>query len=53
MEENRTPTFLTDFSNYLIAIKNYSCIYVKNMLITIQQFLDFINVHKFNNNIIQ
>lgn len=49
MEENRTPTFLTDFSNYLIAIKNYSGIYVKNMLITIQQFLDFINVHKFNN----
>lgn len=49
MEENRTPTFLIDFSNYLIAIKNYSGIYVKNMLITIQQFLDFINVHKFNN----
>lgn len=49
MEENRTPAFLIDFSNYLIAIKNYSGIYVKNMLITIQQFLDFINVHKFNN----
>ena len=43
MEETNTPKFLTEFSNYLIAIKNFSGIYVKNMIITIQQFLDFIN----------
>lgn len=49
MEETNTPKFLTEFSNYLIAIKNFSGIYVKNMIITIQQFLDFINVHKFHN----
>jgi site-specific recombinase XerD len=48
MEETNVPTFITDFSNYLIAIKNFSAIYVKNMAITIQQFLYFINIHKFN-----
>lgn len=48
-ETTNTPTFITDFSNYLIAIKNFSTIYVKNMAITIQQFLNFINAHKFHN----
>ncbi len=51
MEENNNkfPGFINDLSNYLIAIKNYSSIYIRNMTITLQQFLDFINVHKYHN----
>ncbi len=49
MEDSKTPAFLKNFSNYLIAIKNFSSIYVKNVTITLQQFLDFINVHKYHN----
>lgn len=36
-------------NNYLIAIKNLSEVYIKNMTITISQFLEFINTHKFKN----
>lgn len=43
------PKFVTDLTNYLIAIKNLSEVYIDNMTITIQQFLEFINVHKFKN----
>ena len=46
---SETPAFLEDLSNYLSAIKNYSAIYIKNMTITIKQFLEFINIHKFKN----
>ena len=49
MNENKIPKFVTDLTNYLIAIKNLSKVYVTNMTITIQQFLEFINVHKFKN----
>ena len=45
-EENKIPKFVTDLTNYLIAIKNLSQVYVKNMTITIGQFLEFINIHK-------
>ncbi len=48
-EENKVPKFVTDLTNYLIAIKNLSKIYVKNMTITIEQFLKFINIHKLKN----
>lgn len=48
-EEIRIPKFVTDLTNYLIAIKNLSQIYVKNMTITVEQFLEFINIHKFKN----
>lgn len=48
-EEIKIPKFVTDLTNYLIAIKNLSQIYVKNMTITIEQFLEFINIHKFKN----
>lgn len=41
--------FVTDLTNYLIAIKNLSKVYVKNMTITIKQFLEFINIHKLKN----
>ena len=34
-EENKIPKFVTDLTNYLIAIKNLSQVYVKNMTITI------------------
>ena len=47
MEETKIPKFVIDLSNYLIAIKNLSSTYVTNMKITIQQFLEFINIHKF------
>ena len=48
-EENKIPKFVTDLTNYLIAIKNLSKVYVKNMTITIKQFLEFINIHKLKN----
>ena len=47
MDEIKIPKFVIDLTNYLIAIKNLSKVYVTNMQITIQQFLEFINVHKF------
>ncbi len=49
MTELKIPKFVVDLTNYLIAIKNLSKIYVTNMTVTIEQFLEFINVHKFNN----
>ena len=45
-EETKMPKFVMDLNNYLLAIKNLSEIYIKNMTITITQFLEFINVHK-------
>ncbi|MGN1269250.1 MAG: tyrosine-type recombinase/integrase [Clostridia bacterium] len=48
-EENKIPKFVTDLTNYLIAIRNLSEVYVKNMSITVGQFLEFINIHKFKN----
>lgn len=48
-EESKIPKFVTDLTNYLIAIKNLSEIYIKNMTITVEQFLEFINIHKFKN----
>lgn len=49
MENRKYPDFISDFSDYLIAIKNYSNKYVTNIVTTLQQFLNFINVHKYNN----
>ena len=49
MEEEKIPNFLIDLINYLVVIRNLSKVYVKNMKITIQQFLEFINVHKLKN----
>lgn len=49
MEEPKIPKFVIELTNYLLAIKNLSNIYIQNMQITIQQFLEFINVHKFKN----
>lgn len=33
-KESKIPKFVTDLTNYLIAIKNLSKVYVKNMTIT-------------------
>lgn len=50
MEENNTiPEFINNFTNYLLAIKNLSQSYVSNMVVTLKQFINFINIHKFNN----
>ena len=46
MSEIKTPKFVEDFANYLVAIRNLSQVYIKNMTVTIEQFLEFINVHK-------
>ena len=46
MEDNKVPKFVIDLTNYLIAIRNLSKVYIKNMIITIEQFLEFINAHK-------
>lgn len=48
-EESKIPKFVIDLTNYLVAIKNLSRVYVKNMTITIEQFLEFINIHKLKN----
>lgn len=45
----KIPKFVEEFSHYLIAIRNLSDTYIKNMTVTIEQFLEFINVHKFKN----
>lgn len=49
MKKLKTPKFVTDLTNYLIAIKNLSEVYINNMTVTIEQFLEFINVHKLKN----
>lgn len=50
MEENKNmPDFLIDYNNYLVAIKNMSTVYIKNMAVTILQFLNYINIYKLNN----
>lgn len=49
MKQSKTPKFVEDLKNYLIAIRNLSEVYIENMLITIEQFLEFINTHKFKN----
>ena len=49
MSSIKLPTFIEDISNYLSGIKNLSNIYIKNLKITLVQFLDYINVHKFKN----
>lgn len=49
MSEIKIPKFVEDFANYLVAIRNLSQVYIKNMTVTIEQFLEFINVHKFKN----
>ena len=41
--------FMTDFENYLLVIKNLSEQYIKKIKQTITQFLDFINIYKFDN----
>ena len=49
MKQSKTPKFVEDLKNYLIAIRNLSEVYIENMLVTIEQFLEFINTHKFKN----
>lgn len=49
MSNIKLPDFVEDISNYLSGIKNLSETYIKNLKITIEQFLNFINIHKFKN----
>ena len=49
MNKNNMPQFINDLINYLIGIKNLSAIYVNNMVVTIEQFLEFKNTHKLKN----
>jgi len=49
MNKNNMPQFINDLINYLVGIKNLSAIYVNNMVITLEQFLEFINTHKLKN----
>lgn len=41
--------FIEDFENYLYAIKNLSNQYIEKIKQTINQFLNFINIYKFDN----
>ena len=47
MNDKKIPSFLEDLSNYLSGIKNLSMNYIDDLKFTIEQFLDFINIHKF------
>lgn len=49
MEVTKMPKFINDLMNYLIGIRNLSAVYVNNMIVTIEQFLEFINTHKLKN----
>ena len=42
------PQFILELSDYLNAIKSYSEVYITNLLVTIRQFLEFINIYKFD-----
>lgn len=46
---NKLPDFINDLTNYLYAVKNFSNFYIENLLVTVQQFLNFINIHKYHN----
>ena len=48
-ENNNLPEYLKDYSGYLIGIKNLSDVYVKNIISTVKQFLDFVNIHILKN----
>ena len=45
-DEMNIPQFIVDLTNYLIVFKNLSKVYISNMLVTISQFLEFINIYK-------
>ena len=47
MQDNILPEFLNEFFDYLIGIRNISKLSIKNMKVTMKQFLKFINKHKF------
>jgi len=47
--ELKIPKYVKEFANYLVAIRNLSQVYIKNMTVTISQFLEFINIHTFKN----
>lgn len=49
MSSIKLPEFVENISNYLSGIKNLSNTYIKNLKITLEQFLNFINIHKFKN----
>ena len=47
MLKNRSIEVIDEFSNYLIGIKNLSTEYVSNIVITLKQFLTFMNIYKY------
>ena len=49
IEYNDLPEYIKSFSGYLLGIKNLSELYVTNIVSTVKQFLEFINIHIFNN----
>lgn len=49
MLENKSSQVIEEFSNYLIGIKNLSSQYVSNIVTTLKQFLNFMNVYKYKN----
>ena len=47
MGKNNYKEFISEFSDYLFAIKNLSELYVSNIIGTVHQFLEYINIYKF------
>lgn len=47
MNDNKVPSFLEDLTNYLSGIKNLSMNYIDDLKFTIVQFLEFVNIHTF------
>lgn len=49
MLESKSSQVIEEFSNYLIGIKNLSSQYVSNIVTTLKQFLNFMNIYKYKN----
>lgn len=49
MQTNKSSQIIEEFSNYLIGIKNLSNEYVSNIITTLKQFLNFMNIYKYKN----
>lgn len=47
MLESKSSQVIEEFSNYLIGIKNLSSQYVSNIVTTLKQFLNFMNIYKY------
>lgn len=48
MEKDNFVNLKNELKDYLLGIRNYSQTYLKSLFVTLNQFMEFINVYKFN-----